>query len=421
MVYNVPLIIFMDDISGNISKQWNKHHVIYMSNANLPCEMLEQEFYVQFVTSSPHAASMELMHAMKESILNAAELGIIAWDCKDNEEVILIPHVLFIAGDNPMQGEECSQAGLKCNYFCQTCEVGGNKEYKESDTGYSTLFKSGSHHAPERMINTIKEQFCIAMLLGATEKVRMSVSTTSTQDSISLCILHTLIDLGKRLRKQEAGTPAVPESQVREALEKEFASLLQGADLEDAINPLLGMKGVNIHLNMPMEVLHTILLGIVKYFWTQMVFLLEKAKLLTTFQSHLDSIDRDGLNAPSLNAEYICCYKGGLIGKHFKSLAQVMPFVIHDLVPQCMMDGWTTIRELVVLLWHTEINDTEEYLACLSWTIEDFLNITCICAPSILISKPKFHFLVHLPTYIHRFGPALLFSMERYESFNHLF
>lgn len=69
MVYAVRLIIFMDDVSGNISKQWNKHHVIYMSNANLPREMLEQEFYVRFVSSSPHAAPMELMQGLRESIL----------------------------------------------------------------------------------------------------------------------------------------------------------------------------------------------------------------------------------------------------------------------------------------------------------------------------------------------------------------
>ncbi|KAG2354910.1 hypothetical protein BDR07DRAFT_1265017, partial [Suillus spraguei] len=37
------------------------------------------------------------------------------------------------------------------------------------------------------------------------------------------------------------------------------------------------------------------------------------------------------------------------------------------------------------------------------------------------ISKLKFHFLVHLPAYIHRFGPAIIFSTERYESFNHVF
>ncbi|KAG2112620.1 uncharacterized protein F5147DRAFT_531484, partial [Suillus discolor] len=37
------------------------------------------------------------------------------------------------------------------------------------------------------------------------------------------------------------------------------------------------------------------------------------------------------------------------------------------------------------------------------------------------ISKPKFHFLVHLPAYIQCFGPAVIFSTERYESFNHVF
>jgi hypothetical protein len=68
MVYTVPLIIFMDNVSSNILKQWNKHHAIYMSNANLPHEMLEKEFFVWFVTSSPHAAPMELMWAMKDSL-----------------------------------------------------------------------------------------------------------------------------------------------------------------------------------------------------------------------------------------------------------------------------------------------------------------------------------------------------------------
>ncbi|KIK77829.1 hypothetical protein PAXRUDRAFT_356420 [Paxillus rubicundulus Ve08.2h10] len=144
---------------------------------------------------------------------------------------------------------------------------------------------------------------------------------------------------------------------------------------------LIALSDMNIHLDMPTEILHTILLSVVKYFWGQTVYLIEKAKFLDIFQSCLDSIDHDTLNAPSLNPEYICRYKGGLIGKHFKSLAQ----------------------------------------AQLTRTIEDFLNVTAICAPSNLITKPKFHFLVHLPAYIRRFGPAIIFSTERYESFNHVF
>ncbi|OBZ74395.1 hypothetical protein A0H81_05238 [Grifola frondosa] len=110
-VYSVPLIIFMDDVSGNISKQWNKHHVIYMSNANLPREMLEKEFCIQFVSSSPHATPMELMEAMRTSICKAADSGIVAWDCVNHEEVLLDPYGLFFGGDNLMHAEECSHAG----------------------------------------------------------------------------------------------------------------------------------------------------------------------------------------------------------------------------------------------------------------------------------------------------------------------
>lgn len=70
MVYSVPLILFEDDVSGNISKQWNKHYVVYASNANLPRDMLEKEFCVRFVTSSPNAGPMELMQGVKECIMS---------------------------------------------------------------------------------------------------------------------------------------------------------------------------------------------------------------------------------------------------------------------------------------------------------------------------------------------------------------
>jgi hypothetical protein len=57
-------------------------------------------------------------HALR----NAADDGVIAWDCKYHEEVMLIPHIVFTAGDNPMQAEECSHGGLRCNFFCWTCK-----------------------------------------------------------------------------------------------------------------------------------------------------------------------------------------------------------------------------------------------------------------------------------------------------------
>ncbi|KAI6102396.1 hypothetical protein EDD16DRAFT_1696648 [Pisolithus croceorrhizus] len=334
MVYTVPLIIFMDDVSGNVLKQWNKHFVIYMSNVSLQCEMLDHEFCVQFVTSSPHASPMELMYAMKQSILKASTSGIITWDCQDQEEVMLVPYGLFLGGDNPMQAKECSQGSLNCNYYCQTYQAGGPKGFKESEAGYCSLFKVEQAHIQLKQFKTV-------VLPGTSMKIQASVSSTGVCDSLSQGILNMVVEMGKVLQ----------ESKIKAMLEKELTELLGGKGLNNIINPLLGMENPAHHFTW-----HS------KYFWGKTIHLMEKAKLLDLFQSCLDSIEHDVLNAPDLNLDYICHYKGALIRKHFKSLAQVMPFVIHDLVPQTVIDGWTTIRELVVLLWHTKIKDLEAYL-----------------------------------------------------------
>ena len=121
--------------------------------------------------------------------------------------------------------------------------------------------------------------------------------------------------------------------------------------------------GFNIHLDTPTEILHTVLLGVVKYYWAQTIWLLKnRSKSLSLFQTRLASVEWNGLNAPSTNAEYICQYHGSLIRKHFKSLLQVMPFLIYDLVMQDVLHAWNIIGVLVVLLWHTEIDDMERYL-----------------------------------------------------------
>lgn len=120
--------------------------------------------------------------------------------------------------------------------------------------------------------------------------------------------------------------------------------------------------GVDIHKDTPTEILHTILLGIVKYFWGQTVFLLEKSKKFDVFQSRLNSVVQDGLNIPKIPADYMCQYKGGLIGKHFKTISQIMAFTIYDLVPREVLSAWTIIGRLTVLLWHTEIDDVSAYL-----------------------------------------------------------
>ena len=64
--------------------------------------------------------------------------------------------------------------------------------------------------------------------------------------------------------------------------------------------------GLNINQDTPTEVLHTTLLGVVKYFWGQMVHVLTQDKKLEIFQVWLYSMASDGLNIPQILADYMC-------------------------------------------------------------------------------------------------------------------
>ncbi|KAF8433086.1 hypothetical protein L210DRAFT_3614192 [Boletus edulis BED1] len=243
MVYIVLLIIFMNNVSGNISKQWNKHHMIYM---------LEQEFSIHFISSSPHATPMELMQGMKD----------------------LIQHIC----------KEYSHGRLRCNYLCCTCKVGGINVEKKTDKGYISIFQCGELHMSEDIHAQVKHQIKLAKLFGGTEKVKDAISKTGIQDNVTAAIVDCLLALGK--------------TEVTMHLNSELDALLRG-QLDWTFTKIL--------------------LNIVKYFWGQTTYILQKGQSFKTFQMRLESVNREGLNSLTLNADYIVRYKGGLVVRHFKT------------------------------------------------------------------------------------------------------
>ncbi|KAJ7670498.1 hypothetical protein B0H14DRAFT_3102396 [Mycena olivaceomarginata] len=401
LIYSIPLVIFIDDVSGNKSKQWNKH--FFMLH-------LENEFHVRFVATSPFASPLEIMQGVRASIEETFTEPVPAWDCETKEEVLFRSYGLLFSGDNPMQAELCSCAGLNSNFFCRTCGAGGTREWKQSNKGFANILKPGVTRKPEDTAEETFQQILTALEPNIATTLTEAVRASGVKDALAQPIIDMLVKMGQDLRKANPNGSSFSPDEVQMILTEELKKHQQvGAGIT---NPLFDMDGIDMHKDTPTEILHTILLGVVKYYWGQTIWILEKGQDFPLFQARLNSLVSDGLNVPKIQADYMCQYKGGLIGKHFKTLSQIMAFAVQ---------AWLILGRLTVLLWHTEIVDFDSYTAELESCIDDFINITCKCSPSILISKPKFHFLLHLPFFIRRFGPAVLFSTERYEAYNAVF
>ncbi|PLW21644.1 hypothetical protein PCANC_03188 [Puccinia coronata f. sp. avenae] len=356
---HVPITLYANDTSGNVSKQFNKHISFYFTLSGLPPRLSNQEFNCHFLSSSNVASVLELSEQIVDQLNLIAEEGFIAYDNVTSQVVLVNLVVLCFLADSPMHAEVTNTPiPGQANHPCRMCTL--SVEYKHmmksvayiqqvlqvDDTGHERL------NAPRQWRKTLNDTHAL-------------YDIATTQNITLFRDQSTLLGV-----KDTINTRFVTESRSNPALKLK----MEGFDLNcpgRLYDPFLRLEGFDGVLDTPVEVLHVVLLGIVKYLACDDIGKLkdkEKAILI----SRLDSLNTLSLNIESLKGDYLIKHIKSLVGRHFKIILQAAPFVLFDL-----------------------LSPTRQW-----------------------INKPKIHMLIHLPESILRFGPASLFSTEKFESYN---
>ncbi|KAG8715002.1 hypothetical protein FRC09_017034 [Ceratobasidium sp. 395] len=116
-----------------MSKKWNKHNSFFFTLTSLPRAHAQLPYNIHFLATSNIASPLEMLSEISEELRDAHTNGIVAYDCVEKEDVVYIPWVYAMQGDNPMQSELCSHIGMTGKFFCRVCHVQG-KDKERGDT-----------------------------------------------------------------------------------------------------------------------------------------------------------------------------------------------------------------------------------------------------------------------------------------------
>lgn len=67
-VYAMPIWLYCDDTSGNLSKKWNKHNSFLFTPAGLPRTAVHQEYNVHFLCTSNLAPPLEMLDGIVDQL-----------------------------------------------------------------------------------------------------------------------------------------------------------------------------------------------------------------------------------------------------------------------------------------------------------------------------------------------------------------
>ncbi|KAG2361311.1 hypothetical protein BDR07DRAFT_1508499 [Suillus spraguei] len=328
-----PVLLYCDDTSGNRSKKWNEHNTFLMNAAGLPREHMQREYNLSFICTSNIAPPLEMLEGIVEQLESCQETGIWAYDCSYHDIILVIISVLALLGDNPMQSEFACHAGLMSKFFCRCCWV------------------KGKDVADMLEVGGVKKETVQGMVSRITRFMKVGAArTTAETQSIS----RQMLENASTLARQKENVDLQTSTGVKDTILRFFLDKLEKARKSLSLNP---------HSDTPIEILHVVLLGFLKYFWRDAVERLSAVNKAIV-EARLSSLDVSGLgpNVAKPRGHTLVHYAGSLVGRDFRLISQVAVFVLYDMLETKILDAWAALCVLVPLLWMPTIDNLDNYM-----------------------------------------------------------
>ncbi|KAH9815040.1 hypothetical protein DFH28DRAFT_1166770 [Melampsora americana] len=414
IIRHVPLVLYCDDLSGNVSKRWNKHIAFYFTLAGLPPKFSNQEYNCHFLTTSNRAGALELADPVVDSLNHLETNGLVAFDHNINSEVLVMPVILCHLGDSPMHAEVTNTMNPTSSLTpCRICKLRAASMAKKKSKKYICDFlgidEVGNPSSLEKRrwqdtIQGTKDLWSLAQQPGNIGVFDTESAAAGLRDSLNM----EFVKLVQNLHRDSAIKQSDIDRMCHD-LNKEFGERL--------FNPFLRLKGFDGHKDTPVEILHVVLLGVGKYLLRHQMKNCssgEKDKIHGRWRS----FNTSGLNIPPIQPKTMIQHFQSLNGKEFRTVLQAAPFIFFecDLTPE-ERETWQALSNLSPYIFQTEIVDMELYLKDLGKMIQQFLK-SIVKMSAQWCNKPKFHMLTHLCDAIERYGPAMLFGTENFECYN---
>ncbi|CAB3984659.1 Hypothetical predicted protein [Paramuricea clavata] len=123
----LPLVIFLDETSGNRTKKWNKLETYSFFLASLPREEVTKFSNINFVCVSNLLHSETLGKVIAEDLL---------------AEIFVQCPILCVSCDNPKASEICHHLGSTARHFCRDCDATSENAFQLGQPRTDIVVKS---------------------------------------------------------------------------------------------------------------------------------------------------------------------------------------------------------------------------------------------------------------------------------------